>query len=253
MLTDAIDGALTPEQQARFDMHLLGCVDCALSYEDAQRGAAWLEMLKSDRPEPTVDLMARILEQTSGPAYAQQPAYIANVVPINQPVAARWSTKLGSLFHPKGIGQVFLQPRLAMTAAMAFFSIALTLNLTGVHLSELKASDLTPGSLKRSFYQTNARVIRYYDNLRVVYELESRVREIRQNDDTPAQQPQQNNQQNQKQNDQKDVKRPRNGSSRKESLRPNYLLVGQVDKQFLNQNTATLVASLNGKPERGLA
>ena len=31
-----------------------------------------------------------------------------------------------------------------MTAAMAFFSIALTLNLTGIKLTEIRAADLRP-------------------------------------------------------------------------------------------------------------
>ena len=65
-----------------------------------------------------------------------------------------------------------------MTAAMAFFSIALTMNLTGVHLQDLRASDLKPSSLKRDFTSANASVVRYYEGLRVVYELESRVHDL---------------------------------------------------------------------------
>jgi hypothetical protein len=76
-----------------------------------------------------------------------------------------------------------LQPRLAMTAAMAFFSIALTLNLTGVRLSGLRASDLKPSSIMRSASQAKASVVRYTDNLRVVYELESRVRDLQRSSD----------------------------------------------------------------------
>ena len=86
----------------------------------------------------------------------------------------------GSLRH------TMLQPRLAMTAAMAFFSIALTLNLTGVRVSELRLSDLKPSSLKRSMYEANAHVVRYYTNLRVVYELESRVHDLQRGDDGDA-------------------------------------------------------------------
>src|ERR1700744_4850525 len=77
----------------------------------------------------------------------------------------------------------FLEPRLLMTAAMAFFSIALTLNLTGIRLSELRAQDFEPSRVKatltRQFYSTNAQVTKYYENLRLVYEMESRVRELR--------------------------------------------------------------------------
>ena len=89
-------------------------------------------------------------------------------------------------FNLRSIGQTLLQPRLAMTAAMAFFSIALTLNLTGVRFSELRASDLRPSSLKRSFYEANAHVVRYYDNLRVVYELESRVHDLQRASDSDS-------------------------------------------------------------------
>ena len=39
--------------------------------------------------------------------------------------------------------QSHFQPRMAMTAAMAFFSLALTMNLTGIHLSDLK-----PGAIR---------------------------------------------------------------------------------------------------------
>jgi len=70
-----------------------------------------------------------------------------------------------------------------MTAAMAFFSIALTLNLTGIHLSQVRFSDLRPGAV-RSFMErrlttASTPFIRYYDHLRVVYEVESRMRELR--------------------------------------------------------------------------
>jgi hypothetical protein len=88
--------------------------------------------------------------------------------------------------------QVF-EPRLLMTAAMAFFSIALTLNLTGIKLSEVHAADLRPSRMKatlaRQYYSTNEQLMKYYENLRVVYEMESRVRELRRSTEqetTPA-------------------------------------------------------------------
>jgi len=69
---------------------------------------------------------------------------------------------------------------------MAFFSIALTLDLTGVRLQDLRASDLRPSSLKRDFYSGKARVAQYYDGLRVVYELESRVHDLQSATDNDA-------------------------------------------------------------------
>jgi len=210
MLTDAIDGALSAADQAVFDRHIATCDLCSGMYADAQRGAALLSLLKPHRPEPSAALFERILAQTSGlangPAAAGQsdrseradrpapatilphligrpapspaavpgtvPAYMAKVLPFRNRFALR------------GLGHTMLQPRLAMTAAMAFFSIALTLNLTGVHLDQLKVSDLKPSNVKRSLYEADARAVRYYENLRVVYELESRVRDLQRANDT---------------------------------------------------------------------
>ncbi|HTD97521.1 MAG TPA: zf-HC2 domain-containing protein [Edaphobacter sp.] len=212
MLLDALDGTLSAADQATFDLHLVGCPSCATMLADAQRGAAWMEMLKSPRPEPPTALLERIFAQTSGQTAAAnnpaivlgsndrlrtpgslpgrptlvpsttQPAFSTNVIPFR--------SRLTHAF--RSVGQTMLQPRLAMTAAMAFFSIALTMNLTGVRLSDFHASDLKPSNIMRSAYQAKARVVRYSDNLRVVYELESRVRDLQRasgNDNpTPASQ-----------------------------------------------------------------
>jgi hypothetical protein len=127
-----------------------------------------------------------------------------------------------------------LQPRLAMTAAMAFFSIALTMNLTGVRLSQLRASDLKPSSILRSCYEAKAKVVRYSDNLRVVYELESRVRDLQRSSDdegsagtvsTPANQndPAQQNRKpaGQQPDDPKDQKPGQKNDQKQNSPKPN--------------------------------
>lgn len=79
--------------------------------------------------------------------------------------------------------RTLLEPRMALAAAMAFFSITLTLNLMGVRLTDMRISDLQPQNLGRAvtrqYAEANARVARYYENLRIVYEVESRVQQIR--------------------------------------------------------------------------
>jgi len=200
MLTDALDGTLSKEEQAQFDLHMAGCVSCSQMLADAQRGAAWLEMLRFPRPEPPVALLERILAQTS-PAIALPqnnlsilPATVSNhpelatsssdgITPARTATVLPFRSRIAAAFRSKSLNQTLLQPRLAMTAAMAFFSIGLTLNLTGVRLNELHASDLKPSNLRRSVYQANAYFARYYDNLKVVYELESRVRDLQHADD----------------------------------------------------------------------
>jgi hypothetical protein len=206
-MDNAEDGELTAKDRAAFELHIATCAECSQMLADAQRGAALLEMLKSPRPEPSSALLDRILANTSGltgpaksrnagvvPASASAMVQVpgvspatyllgtslpqtvpgtspSNVLPFRSPATGR--------FNLRAITHTMMQPRLAMTAAMAFFSIALTLNLTGVHLNELSVSDLKPSSLRRTFYQTNASIARYYDNLRVVYELESRVQDLK--------------------------------------------------------------------------
>ena len=78
---------------------------------------------------------------------------------------------------------------MALVAAMAFFSISLTLNLMGVKLTQFRAADLEPQAMRRAvtrqYAQANARVVHYYENLRIVYEVESRVHQLRQAADAP--------------------------------------------------------------------
>ncbi len=176
LLADALDGLLKPEDEATFGAHMAICAACTALFEEARKGREWLEFL-SPEPEVPEGLLDRILAAT-GPGqaagYGLVPASAGNVVAM--PPA--WQ-------RPGFMGRIrrFAEPRLMMTAAMAFFSIALTLNLTGVHVTSLRLSDLRPTSI-RSFMQrritmASTPIIRYYDHLRFVYEVESRVREFR--------------------------------------------------------------------------
>ena len=232
MLADALDEVFSETQQEFFDLHMAQCPTCSTMFADAKRGAAWLELLRSPRPEPSGDLLDHILLQTTGAQVSDSYAagmpvsgiHAPGIVPAlqhpAQPLGARPRPDTLLSFRPgtyppaatlpgtarvlpfrgrmaaslQSWGHNLLQPRLAMTAAMAFFSITLTLNLTGVNVTQLRASDLRPSSLRRSFFQANAHVLRYYDSLRVVYELESRVHDLQQSaadsdENTPAPQP----------------------------------------------------------------
>lgn len=173
LVPDALDGVLTAADQAWFDQHLGTCDTCAEMVADAQRGAAWLEMLKTPKPEPTGALLRRILAETSG----QERLHLAPV-----PVAVPLAPGRGKVvpFRPEALswGPVarMLETRLAMTAAMAFFSIALTLNLTGVHL---RVADLRAGNVRNTWFQATAQAHRTYDNWRVMRVLTSRMASLR--------------------------------------------------------------------------
>jgi hypothetical protein len=198
MLADALDGTLSTADQEIFDAHMLHCAECSQMLADARRGAAWLEMLRSPRPEPPAALLEKILAQTTGfqtagltEGLAANPADVRSPLPVpasgRMPIPGRsagysnvlpFRVRIADTVRRVSVSHVLMQPRFAMTAAMAFFSIALTMNLSGVRIDQFRASDLKPASVKREFYDVNARVVRYYEGLRVVYELESRVRDL---------------------------------------------------------------------------
>jgi len=39
--------------------------------------------------------------------------------------------------------------------------------------------DLRPSAIKRTYYETSGRVVKYYENIRFVYEIETRMRELK--------------------------------------------------------------------------
>jgi anti-sigma factor RsiW len=195
MLPDAVDGTLTEAEQQAFDRHVAGCVECAQELAEAQRGAAWLSMLKSKAPEPPAGLLERILAETSGVAVpvaiaAEAPEAAYDWTAQRLPVRGggwntRWAAarlKMSEMFSFDA-SNAFFQPRLAMTAAMAFFSIALTLNLTGVRLHDLRAANFGPSGVRRTVADLGASASRQFQNSRVVYQVESRVSELRSNDE----------------------------------------------------------------------
>jgi hypothetical protein len=186
MLTDALDGTLDARDAEAFYAHSQSCGSgCAELLEEAKRGSEWLRFLRQT-PEAPQGLLEKILVGTTG------------VIPdIPLPLAAN-----GAVALPRqpwlGVPMQLLQrhmaeSRILMTIAMAFFSLALTLNLTGVRLNQLKLSDLKPSTLasavSRQYYSTYKNVAQYYLNLRIVYELESRVNEMRRDNSAPAPQP----------------------------------------------------------------
>ncbi len=187
-LADALDGLLKPEEEARFVAHKASCPACAEMYEQARKGREWLEFL-SPEPEPPEGLFERILAAT-GPGHAVSglPAAGPDTVPAFVPPV--WQQP-GFFARMRSSAQ----PRMLMTAAMAFFSIALTLNLAGVELKDLRLADLRPRAVRsymeRQLNMASVPIVRYYDHLRFVYEVESRMRELRGDDEGKGGEPQQ--------------------------------------------------------------
>jgi hypothetical protein len=193
LLADALDGLLRPEDEAFFTAHKAACPACTALFEEARKGREWLEFLS---PEPQVPegLLDRILAATGPGQVAGYGLVRGESDVLSMPAGATLSSMPASRpaaipawQRPGLMGRMrrFAEPRLLMTAAMAFFSIALTLNLTGVRLADLRVENLRPSAV-RSFMErrltlASTPIIRYYDHLRLVYEVESRMRELRRN------------------------------------------------------------------------
>jgi hypothetical protein len=171
LLTEALDGLLPTGERASFDTHGAECTVCAQLLKQAKQGQEWLQFLEAE-PEVPSDLVERIVGKTSG-SVAGGPLALSGGAPIATPV------------HVLGlpVRRAMWDTRMLMTVAMAFFSIALTLNLAGVKLTNLRLSDLTPASMEmnltRQFYGAKGSLVRYYDNLRLVYEVESKMHDLR--------------------------------------------------------------------------
>ena len=177
LLADALDGLLMSEDEVTFAAHMAACPACTALYEEARKGREWLEFL-SPEPEVPRGLVERILA-TTGPGHATSGLPVptgANAVPGFVPPVWQQPGFLARL-------RSSVQPRLLMTAAMAFFSIALTLNMTGVRLTSVRLADLRPQAVRsymeRQLTMASVPIVRYYDHSRLVYEVELRVRELR--------------------------------------------------------------------------
>jgi hypothetical protein len=165
LLTDAIDGQLTGEQLARFEQHKSSCTSCAAMFSEVRAGLNWLNQV--EEIEPPRHLMHNILVATSGVA---ERATATVETGAKGSLGERMKTLVWPVFAP------IFTTRFAMSAAMAFFAVTLSLNVADIHLSQV---DLSAKGITRTYYATEARAVKYYENIRLVYEIESRVKEYR--------------------------------------------------------------------------
>src|SRR5271154_7034368 len=205
LLTEALDQRLSGEKLERFQAHARGCPTCGPLLAEADAGLRWLhELVEVD---PPVNLVDNVLAATSGLDTVRLRADARAQAQISWFDRMRdWASMLVS-----PILGVAKQPRFAMSFGMAFFSLSITMSLTGVKLSDLRHADLRPRAIKRSYYETSGKVVKYYENIRFVYEIESRVREFKRAT-MPAEPAPQKKEKNDNTSQQPDEKQQRNYS-----------------------------------------
>jgi hypothetical protein len=171
LLTDALDGVLSGAELDRFQAHARICVACGPLLAEAKAGRQWLKGLTE--VEPSANLVASILASTTGvdtqrlriPARAPQPR-------------VSWLEHVQAAYL-EPVWAAVRQPRFAMSFAMAFFALSVGLTVAGVKPADLGKISLRPSAIRHTFYATEARVVRYYDNVRWVYEVQAAVRRIK--------------------------------------------------------------------------
>ena len=170
MLAEALDGALAAETQAGFEGHAESCVTCGPLWTEAREGMLLLRGM--EELEPPKNLIHNILAATT----MKEARFEASVA---TPVQVGWLDRLRAAMMPSRL----MHSRFVSSFAMAFFSLSLTLTLAGVKVSDVKNIDWHPNALRKSvvlgFTQVEAKVTSYYENLRLVYEVQAKVRELR--------------------------------------------------------------------------
>lgn len=168
-LADALDKNLSEAEENRFQAHLAVCHSCAPLFNEAQAGLGWLSALKEDEVEPPAAMVENILRATIG----------TSPIPQAAKPAKPWWERLKEVPALAPIFQTVLQPRFAMGFGMAFFSITMLLNLAGVKVNNLRYVDLRPSAIVTTYYETTGKIVKYWENIRFVYEIESRVKDLK--------------------------------------------------------------------------
>jgi hypothetical protein len=169
LLADYLDDTLSPEQRAAIEHHLSACIGCRALLEDCSAAVKFLK--RADDVTPPPELITRI-------------AYGAPIGRVRLPFERQ--TLLRRLTS-KWL-QPLLQPRLAMGMAMTILSFAMLERCTGVHVQHLQAADLNPvriwGGVEDRAMRGKDRAVKYYENLRWVYEIETRLKTLQEQQDT---------------------------------------------------------------------
>jgi len=176
LLSDALDGLLSGDRLASFQVHTRTCSACGPLFAEVEAGRNWLKDLTE--VEPPATLVNNILASTTGVDTQRLRVNVA----VPQP-------RIGWLEHAQAwlsgaiqpVWATVRQPRFAMSFGMAFFSLSVALSMLGVKPADLRQVSLRPAAIRHTYYNTQARVVRYYDNIRLVYEVQAAVRGIKRN------------------------------------------------------------------------
>jgi len=160
LICDYVDGALDAAHKAEVEAHLADCALCAELARDAAAAVRFMESAADVEPPP--ELVTRILFDAPWRKGA------------NPTGAHRW---INAILSP------FLQPRFVMGMAMSILSLSLMFNT----VRQLRPQDLEPAKVWAGIEDRGvrawARTVKFYENLKVVYQVQSMLHEWQQQDE----------------------------------------------------------------------
>jgi anti-sigma factor RsiW len=153
-LSDYLGGLLSPGEAAAFSAHANACDQCAKRV--AQVSGLMRRMQQLEPLEAPPELISKILHSTIGPRTEKQKWN-------------RWFTWLPALW----------QPRFVMGAATVVATLLIVIYTAGLSPAKLRKANLSPANVLRSanrqVHLTYARSAKFVNDLRVVYEIQSRL------------------------------------------------------------------------------
>ena len=159
-LSDYLDGFLQPAEQAAFDLHVNTCERCTPLVASVSNVLGTLHKLQPVEPSP--QLVNSILTATLGPQSWRN--------------AKRWLRNLQS-------------PRFVYSAVSVAATLFVVLWASGFSLRKPKLADLAPASIYHKadsqVHLAYARTTKFVSDLRVVYEIQSRLRQDNEIPTTP--------------------------------------------------------------------
>lgn len=175
LLADYVDGTLHADERTALELHSEGCAACAELIADVQTAAAFIERVPEVEPPP--ELMTRILHHA----------------PIGRRAAAlervdASASRIKRFFS--NFAQSVLQPRYVMGMAMTILSFSMLARFAHIEPRQLRPADLDPVKVWQGIDDRSHRIwdrsMKYYDNLKLVIEVQSRLKEFTAADDAAA-------------------------------------------------------------------